>query len=179
MPSGLKTLTSQEEFLSGLKAVPFKPDGYRGFLVQSFGDDGVLEEGFEGNDLKCGLVGGFEDDRAGSSGLDYLQPAGGADAPLVAGVEAGEPVLWHGGGEVVAQASRDGEELFGDDAANSMNAEVVRTGVAAAVTIEAGERVEAAGFQGLAEHVLLRGELRVNGSHGVIVEERQGVEGKE
>ena len=50
------------------------------------------------------LVGGFEDDGAGGAGLADLEPAGGADAPAVAGFEAGEAEVRHGGGEVVAEA---------------------------------------------------------------------------
>ncbi len=38
-------------------------------LVKCLRDDGELEEGFEGDDVEGGLVGGLEDDRAGGAGL--------------------------------------------------------------------------------------------------------------
>ena len=60
-------------------------------LVELVGDDGVLDEELEGDDLEGVLVGGFEDDGAGGSGLLYLEPARGADAPAIAGFEAGKP----------------------------------------------------------------------------------------
>lgn len=56
---------------------------------------GVLNQELEGHDLQGGLVGSFEDDRAGGPGLLDLEPAGGADAPAVTGLEAREAVLGH------------------------------------------------------------------------------------
>ena len=88
------------------------------------------------------------------AGIDALQPAGGADAPAVAGLEAGEAVLRHGGGEIVAEALGGGEKLRRDDAADGVHAEIVRAGVAAAVAEEAGHGLAAAGGEGLAEDVL-------------------------
>lgn len=38
-------------------------------LVEGFGDDGVLEESFEGNDLEGVFMSGFQNHRAGSTGL--------------------------------------------------------------------------------------------------------------
>src|SRR5947209_5721902 len=59
-------------------------------LVELGGDNGELDEELEGDDLEGVLMGGFEDDGAGCSGLLDLQPAGGTDAPAVAGFEAGK-----------------------------------------------------------------------------------------
>ena len=92
--------------------------------MQLVGDDGVLDEEFEGDDFEGCLVGGFEHHRAGGAGLLHLQPPRGADAPAVAGFEAGEAVLRHGRGEVVAEDLGDGKEGFVDQAADGMDAEV-------------------------------------------------------
>jgi len=54
-------------------------------LVELAGDDGVLNQELEWHDLEGVFVGGFENDRAGSSGSLDLEPAGGTDAPAVAG----------------------------------------------------------------------------------------------
>jgi hypothetical protein len=86
-----------------------------------------------------------------------LQPAPGADAPAVAGLQAGEAELRHRRGKVVALALGGGKKLLRHDAADGMHAQVFRAGRAATVAIEAGEWVHAAGFKGLAEDVLLRG----------------------
>ena len=69
-------------------------------------DYSVLDQELEGDDLEGGLVGGFEDDGAGCSSLLDLEPAGSADAPTVAGLEASEAVLGHGRAEVVAESFR-------------------------------------------------------------------------
>lgn len=48
------------------------------------------------------FVGGGEDDLWGDAGFPGFFPSGGAEAPLVAGFEAGEIVFGDGGGEIVA-----------------------------------------------------------------------------
>jgi hypothetical protein len=148
-------------------------------LVEGFGDDGVGEEDFEGDDFESGFVSGFEYDGAGCPGALDLEPAGSTDAPAVSGLEAGEAVLRHGCGEIVAEAGRGGEEFFVHDAANGVEALVVRAGVAAAVAEEARHGLAAAGFKSLAEDVFLG--LEGGGVHLVIVVGgwREGVESKE
>lgn len=125
--------------------------------VELVGDDGVLDEQLEGNDLQRGLVGGFEDDGASGAGLLDLEPARGADAPAVAGPEAGEAVLRHGGGEIVAQGFGGFEEGVVDDAADGVDAEVLGAGLAAAGAVEAGHGLAAAGGERLAEDVAAAG----------------------
>ena len=78
--------------------------------MESGGDDGVLDEEVEGDDFEGVLMGGLEENGAGSSGLLDREPSGGADAPAVSGFEAGESILGHGGGKVVAEGFRGGEE---------------------------------------------------------------------
>ena len=119
-----------------------------------------MDQQFERDDLEGGLVGGFEDDGAGGSGLLDLEPAGGADTPAVAGSEAGESVLRHGCAEIVAKGLGDAEELFIDDAADGVDTEVVGACVATVVAVEAGRRIlrlAAADVQRLAEDVATAG----------------------
>jgi hypothetical protein len=53
--------------------------------VELAGDDGVLNEKFEGDDLQRVLMRGFEDDGARSAGLLDLEPARSTDAPAITG----------------------------------------------------------------------------------------------
>src|SRR5579871_10826 len=102
-------------------------------------------------------MGGFEDDRAGCSGLLDLEPTRGANAPVVAGLEAGEAVLEHRGAKVVAESLGDAEELFVDDAADGVDAEVVRAGFAASGAVEAGHGLAATDVERLTEYVAAAG----------------------
>ena len=99
----------------------------------------MLLEFLEGDELKGGDVGGFEDDGAGFAGFEGLFPAGDADAPAVARVQAGEGPLGAGGDEIVSDFDLVLEELLGQDGADEVQAAVLRAGVAAAVAVEAGE----------------------------------------
>ena len=124
-------------------------------LVELGGDHGMLEQDLEGDDLQGVLVGGLKDDLAGGPGLLDLEPAGGTDTPAVAGLEAGKAPVRMRGAEVVAKGLRGCEEGCVDDAADGVLAAVFRAGVAAAVTVEAGEGLGAAGFERKAEDVFL------------------------
>jgi hypothetical protein len=135
-------------------------------LVKLGGDDRVLDEELEGDDLEGGFVGGFEDDGTGGSGLLNLEPAGGADAPAVAGFEAVEAELRHRGGEVVAESLGGFEERSVYDAADGVDAEVVGAGLAAAGAKEAGHGLAAADVEGLAEDVFSAGLDGFGGWHG-------------
>jgi len=124
--------------------------------VELRGDDGVLDEKFEGDDFEGVLVGGFEDDRAGGTGSLDCEPTLSADTPAVAGFEALESILRHRCNEVVAESAGGFEEGLVDDAADGVDAVVVRAGVATAVAVEAGCRVSglaATGGEGLAENI--------------------------
>lgn len=141
--------------------------GFAGFLVKLVGDYGELDEELEGDNAEGVLVGGFEDDGAGGSGLLDLQPAGGADAPSVAGLEAGKAVLRHRSDEIVAEALGGGEEVGRDDAADGVDTQVLLAGLAASGSVEAGHGVAAAGGEGLAEDILCGGFLWLDGRHEV------------
>jgi hypothetical protein len=133
--------------------------------VERLGDDGELKEHFEGDDFESGFVGRLENHGAGGTGALHLQPTRGADAPPIAGFEAWEPVLGHGSDEIVAEFPRGFEELLRDDAADGVDAEIGRAGVAVAVAIEASHRVAATLIERLAEHILLRGDRLWDGAH--------------
>jgi hypothetical protein len=122
-------------------------------LVELAGDDGVLDQKFERNDLEGVFVGGFEDDWAGGSGLLDLQPASGTDAPAVAGFEAGETELGHGGAEVVAEGFGGFKEWSVDDAADGVDAMVFGARLATACAVEACHGLAAADIEGLAQDV--------------------------
>jgi hypothetical protein len=130
------------------------------------GDDGVLNEEFEGNNLEGVLVGGFENDGAGGSRLLDLEPAGGADTPAISGFEAGEAELWHGCAEVIAESLGGFKKRRVDDAADSVDAVVVGAGLATASAVEAGHRLAAADVQGLAEDVFTAVFDGFDGGHG-------------
>ena len=121
------------------------------------GDDGVLDQKFEGNDFEGVLVSGFENDRAGCPGLLDFQPTGSTDAPAVAGFEPGETELGHGRAEVVAEFPGGFKEGRVDDAADSVDAEVIGAGLAAARAVEAGHGFAAAGVERLAENIFSAG----------------------
>jgi hypothetical protein len=129
-------------------------------LVELAWDHCVLNEKLEGNDFEGVLVGGFEDDRAARASLLDLKPTRSTDAPAVAGLEAGEFILRHGGGEVVAKSLGGCEEGSVNDATNGVHARVVGTCFAATGAVEAGRRVfrlATAGVEGLAEDVFAAG----------------------
>ena len=102
---------------------------------------------FQGTD-----VGGFEHHFRCGARIQGFLPPGGAEAPAVSGLESGETGL--GAAEVVADAPAELEELGRHPGAHHMGAQVIGTGVAAPVPVEAGERVEAARLQLLTENVL-------------------------
>jgi hypothetical protein len=134
-------------------------------LMELAGDDSVLDEQLEGNDLEGVLVGGFEDDGACGASLLNLKPAGGANTPAISGFESSEAELRHGGAEVVAECFRGFEEWLVYDAADGVNSVIVRAGLAAAGAVEAGHGLTAADIQGLAKDVLATILDRFDGGH--------------
>jgi hypothetical protein len=122
-------------------------------LVELVRNDRVLDEKLEGDDAEGVLVSRFENDGTGCSGLLDFEPAGGADAPAVAGFEAGKAELGHGSREIVAERLRGSEKGLIDDAADGVDANVVGTGVATAIPEKAGHRLAAANSEGLPEDV--------------------------
>jgi catechol 2,3-dioxygenase-like lactoylglutathione lyase family enzyme len=115
--------------------------------------DRVLLERGERDDLKRALVGGGEHDRRGEAVLVGAQPVRRGDAPPVARDEAREAELRHRGDQVVADTPLVLEELARHHRANGMTAQVLRTRGAAAVPVEAGERVSSTRLKLAAEHI--------------------------
>jgi hypothetical protein len=134
------------------REVPARPQS-RGGLVKLIWDDGVLDQQFEGNDFESVFVGGFEDDRAGGSGLLDLQPAGGTDAPAIAGLEPGESELGHRSGEVVAQCLGGCKKGSVDDAADGVDAVVFGARLATTCAVKTRHGFAATDVERLAEDV--------------------------
>jgi hypothetical protein len=134
-------------------------------LMELAGDDSVLDEQLEGNDLEGVLMGGFEDDGACGASLLNLKPAGGADTPAISGFEASEAELRHGGAEVVAESFRGFEEWLVYDAADGVDSVIVGAGLAAAGAVEAGHGLAATDVEGLAKDVFTTVFDRLDGGH--------------
>lgn len=108
---------------------------------------GVGAEVFDGDEFEGAEVGGFEDDGWGVAGVEGLGPAADAEAPGVAGFQAGEVVFGARGGEVVAFEACEIEEVGGHDGADGVEAVIFGAGAAEAIAIEAGGWVGAAGLE--------------------------------
>lgn len=108
---------------------------------------------FEVHEFEGGGVGGLEDHGRGATGFESLDPAGDAEAPAVAGLEAGEIVFRGGGGQVVPVVTGELEERAGDHGADHVETVIAGAGMAIAIAVEAGEGFGAAGLEWRAEHV--------------------------
>ena len=112
--------------------------------------------GFEvvqGAFFQSGLVGGAQAHPWCATSLKGFLPAAGAQTPAVACFQAFEAKLGPGGAEVVTLGFGEFEEFVGDHGADGMQAKVIGADVAAAIAVEAGHRVFAAGFQFFAQYV--------------------------
>jgi hypothetical protein len=118
--------------------------------VKGVWDDGVFDEDLKRNDAEGSFVRSFKHDRAASSGLLNLEPASGAEAPAVAGFEAGKAELRHRGREIVAELTGDAEEFLSNNAADGVDPEVVRSRLTAAGAVETSHRLAPADLKGLA-----------------------------
>src|SRR6478609_6187279 len=98
----------------------------------------VRHQGIDRHDLERALVGGAEHDGCGDARTVGLEPARGANAPAVAGLETGEAPLGTRRREVVAGKLAEVEELLGHHGAHRVASEVLRPGRAAAVAVEPG-----------------------------------------
>lgn len=127
--------------------------------MQSLGNDGVLQKKIKRHDFQGVFVCRLKNYGTRRACLLNLQPSRRANTPAIARLQTGKSVLGHWSGKIVAQVSRDGEKLFGHDTADCVHAEVLRTRAATAVTVEAGDWLTAAGFERLAQHILLNGRL--------------------
>ena len=113
----------------------------------------MLAQRLERDDVERPLVRRREHDVGGRAVAVRAQPVDRGDAPAVAGHEAGEAVERHRRREVVADRALVLEELGGHDRADRVAAEVLGPGAAAAVAVEARDRVGPAGLEVAAEDV--------------------------
>ena len=100
---------------------------------------------------------GRQPDRWGHTGLEGLEPTGGAQTPLISGHEALEAECRIRCAQVVSRSSAEFEELACHLNAHDMKTNVVAPGVAASIAVEPGEGIEGAGFEFGAEHVASHG----------------------
>ncbi len=109
--------------------------------------DGMLLEHRERDDLKRPLIGRCEHYECSRAVLVSPEPVDGGHAPSIPGHEAREAVLRHRSAEIVANATLVFEELRGDHRADCVAAPILDSRPAAPVSIEACQRVGAAGLQ--------------------------------
>ena len=114
---------------------------------------GVLLEEGQWHDFEGAGVGGGEGHGRGDSGEKGFLPTRGAHAPTVAGLQAGEIVVGHRRGEVIARRKAEGEELGRHFDADGVAAVVFGARVALAVAKETCERLERARFERATEDV--------------------------
>src|SRR5712692_7829626 len=91
------------------------------------------------------------------AGLEGLPPAGGAQAPAIARLQSGKPGGRDRRRQIVAGGARKRQEIGVDPGAYGVDAEIFRTGLAAAGPVKPGQRLRAAFAERLAEHVAWTG----------------------
>ncbi len=112
----------------------------------AFKRDGVALEVFEIDEFQRMDVGGFQNDRAGDTGLEGLFPAGDTDTPTVPGFQSWKTVQRKGGDKVVTNRLLMGEKLGCHLAADGVKSFVIGAGIAATVAVETRQRFERAGL---------------------------------
>src|SRR3954452_15035165 len=113
----------------------------------------MLAQRLERYDVERALVRRGEDDVGRRAVAVGSQPVDRGHAPAVARLEAGEAVRGHGRAQVVADLALVLQELRRDDRAEGVAAAVVGPRAAAAVAVEARERVGSARLELAAEDV--------------------------
>lgn len=98
-------------------------------------------------------MGGFQNDRWRNSCFKGLFPAQGAEAPFIAGLEAGKLIIGDGGDQVITPGFGKSQKFLGHHCANDVPAGILRAGMAVAVPVKAGHRIGAARLEGRAEYV--------------------------
>lgn len=122
--------------------------------------------------LESQLMGGLE--YHGWSGAlgESLLPAGRTQAPTVAGHEARETVLEPRCREVVSHAGRKTQEVVRHLGTDDVPAQILRTGVAACISIEAGQRLDRTWHELRSENVLGHDAIQPEGSSRWVVSSR-------
>jgi len=91
-------------------------------------------------------VGGCEQDGRRTTGISCFFPPQGAQAPSIAGFQAGKVILGNGRTEIVALRSGEFEKFSGYFRTDDVGTEIFESGVAEAIAIEAGAWGKTAGF---------------------------------
>lgn len=116
----------------------------------------VLQIG-QSNHLERLLMGRGQDHRRCHTGLSGLPPTTGADAPTISRLQAWESKLGPGRDQIVAMVDGEFEEGLGHHRTDRVAAEILRAGVAAAVTKKTREGFKTARLKFTAEHILCVG----------------------
>jgi hypothetical protein len=124
-----------------------------GDSVRALVNSCALEQRFERERFEHVFVGRFEADGGADSGVEGAFKRAHADAPAIAGFEAGETELGARSDEVIADGGLVEQELFIHQDAYGVFAEIVRPGVAFAVAIEACDGICATGLEDAAEYI--------------------------
>src|ERR1700722_2604144 len=115
--------------------------------------DGVAPEHVQRDDLQSALVGAGQHHGSRGAVAVRAQPVRRGHAPPVPRYQAGEAALGHRRGQVIADAALMREELRGHHRADRVAAQVLRSGGAAPVPVEPGERIGPTRLQFPAEHI--------------------------
>jgi hypothetical protein len=115
--------------------------------------DSVLLKHCERHDLECPLIGRCEHHVGRCAIFVRPQPVLCGHTPPISGHEAREVKLGHWGAEIVADATLMLEELSGGHRADRVAAPVLGPRPTAPISIEAGERVDAARLQLVAQYI--------------------------
>jgi len=107
----------------------------------------------QADELQGAFVGAFQHHRGRQACEQGLAPAGGAQAPAVAGLQSCKAPLWPGCAEVVAQLNGKCQKFGRDPGADEVRARVALVGAAAAVAKVARERVVGAWRQRRSQNV--------------------------
>jgi hypothetical protein len=89
-------------------------------------------------------------------GLERLLPTLRAETPAIAGFQSGKTDFRHRGREVVAARFGKTKERVGHHCADGVTADVFAAGIATAVPVKAGHRLDRAQFKRLAKNIARR-----------------------
>jgi hypothetical protein len=102
---------------------------------------------------ESGLVSGPQDHSGRLARLHCFLPPGRTQAPTVARPQAWKAELRYRGRKIVAAGFGKPEERFGHDGTDTVAADVLSAGVAAAVPIKAGHWADRADFEAVAKDI--------------------------
>ncbi len=109
---------------------------------------------FEADVLKARLVRSFQNHRGRHTRVKSLFPAKNTEAPFIACFQAGKTPFGMRSDEIIPARNRELEKLVGHDRAHGVPANVIRSGLAVAVAIEAGHWRRTADLQLTPENIL-------------------------